>query len=105
MRNFIGSFLIVFAAFISFLRNMLFFALTLGFVMGILMITILSFFELLGHISSGVYLTPFVLFEKPIWDVVVVVIGGATMWLGVTKLFEGDKKARSNKTKNKEYLF
>jgi len=46
-----------------------------------------------------------VLFKKPIWDIVVVIIGGATMWLGLQKMFESDKEVQSKKTKNKPYIF
>lgn len=104
MRNFIGSFLIAFAAFITFLRSMIFFALTVGIVMGVLMMTMFCLFELFHHIAPNHdYPMAITLFKKPIWDIVIVVIGGATMWMGITKMFEEDKEER--KTKNKEYLF
>ena len=106
MRNFIGSFLIAFAAFLSFLRNMLFFALTVGFAMGILMLTMFSLFELFNHLApNNDYPMVIVLFKKPIWDIVVVIIGGATMWLGLQKMFESDKEVQNKKTKNKPYIF
>lgn len=106
MRNFIGSFLIAFAAFLSFLRNMIFFALTVGIVLGILMITMFSLFELFNHLApNNEYPMPIVLFKKPIWDVVVVVLGGATMWLGIKKMFESDEADSKVRTKDKEYLF
>jgi len=96
MRNFIGNFLISFAAFISFLRTVLLFALTIGFVMGILVITMVALFELVGRVSPNPQEIPmpFDLFGKWYWELIVVVIGGSTMWLGVQKMFESDKEKK-----------
>jgi len=105
MRNFIGGFLIALAAFLSFLRNMIFFVLTVGIVGGIFIITMFSLFELFGRVSPQDFPMEIVLFKKPIWDVVVVVLGGATMWLGIKKMFESDEADSKVRTKDKEYLF
>jgi len=104
MRNFIGNFLIALAAFISFLRNAMFFALTVGLVMGILLITMIAFFELIAKASPYADYQIVVL-GKWYWCVIVLVIGGSTMWLGISKMFESDKEEKKMKTKNKEYLF
>ena len=37
---------------------------------------------------------PFDLFGKWYWELIVVVIGGSTMWLGVQKMFESDKEKK-----------
>jgi len=80
------------AAFLSFLRNALFFMITVGIVMGILMITLIAFFELVSRIAPSQDVSmPFVLFEKWYWEVIVVVIGSLTMWQGIVKMFEDDK--------------
>jgi hypothetical protein len=97
MRNFIGNLLIIFAAFLSFTRNILFFGLTVGFIGGILIITMTGLFELFSPEIN--------FFGKWYWDLIVVILGGATMWLGFQKMFENDKKTRNNKTKNKKYLY
>lgn len=92
IMNFIGSLLIGLAAIMSFSRTVLLFALIGGIVIGIFMVTMISLFELFGHLAPNEYSMEAVLFKKPIWDVVVVVIGGATMWLGIQKMFESDNK-------------
>ena len=96
LKNFIGNLLIGLAAFIGFLRNVMFFTLTVGLVFGILAITMIALFELLGRANPNPseYGMPIVLFKKWYWDVIVVFIGGATMWQGITKMFEGDKKEK-----------
>jgi len=104
MRNFIGNLLIILAAFISFARNVLFFTLTIAIVMGVLMITMISLFELIGKISPNPEYQIIVL-GKWYWDIIAVVLGGSTMWLGFSKMFESDKAERKMKTKNREYLF
>ena len=53
IKNFIGNCLIALAAFISFLRNALFFIITVGIVMGILMITLIAFLELADRIAPN----------------------------------------------------
>ena len=96
MRNFIGNFLIILASIIGFIRTVMLFALTVGFVMGILVITLIAFFELVGRASPNSQALPmaFDLFGKWYWELIVVVIGGSTMWLGVQKMFETDKEKK-----------
>lgn len=95
MRNFIGNILIGLAAFITFLYNMLFFILILGIVMGIFMITMIGFFDLIGHIIPNSE-TQMNILKKPIWDIIAVVLGSATVWLGLSKMFENDKQLDKN---------
>jgi len=83
MRNFIGNLLIILAAFISFARNLVLFFLTVGIVLGIAMITLLGIFDLTTPELN--------VLGKPIWDIIVLILGGATMWLGVSKLLKIDK--------------
>jgi hypothetical protein len=104
MRNFIGNLLIILAAFISFARNLLFFVLTMAIIMGILITTMIGLFELIGMISPNPEYQ-FVVFGKWYWDLIVVVLGGSTMWLGFSKMVESDKAEKKMKTKNREYLF
>ena len=94
IKNFIGNLLIALAAFISFLRNVLFFILTMGIVLGILLITMIAFFELTGRVMPHAQEVPmpFDLFGKWYWEAIVVVLGSLTMWQGIVKMFEADKK-------------
>ena len=89
MRNFIGSVLIGLAWTIKFLHNMLLFMLLIGFCMGILMMTMIAFFELIGRLAPE-QLLPFDLFGKWYWEAVVTFIGGATIWQGFKKMTEDD---------------
>ena len=93
MRNFIGNFLIAFAAFLTFLRNVIFFALTAGIVLGIMMITIFALFALFSRVNPDPHMAiPIDLFGKWYWELIIVVIGSLTMWQGISKMFENDKK-------------
>ena len=95
IKNFIGNCLIALAAFISFLRNALFFIITVGIVMGILVITMVAFFELVGRVMPhNEYPMALDLFGKWYWELIVTVLGGLTMWQGIVKMFEDDRKDR-----------
>jgi len=86
MRNFIGNFLIAFAEFISFSRKMLLFFLILIIWLGIMMITLISLFELLLHIHPKDHIElQIILFKNPIWDIIVLIIVGGTLWVGISK--------------------
>jgi len=98
MRNFIGNVLIGLAAFITFSRNMLLFFIVVGIVLGVLMITIIGLFELIGKMQPDAEY-PIVILGKWYWDVIALVLGGSTMWLGISKMFEEDRKSK----KEKEY--
>ena len=97
--NLIGNILIGLANLISFARTTLLFILTIAIVMGVLIITMIGFFELFGKISPDPEFQMVVL-GKWYWDVIAVVLGGSTMWLGFTKLWEND-----DKNKKKEYIY
>lgn len=92
MRNFIGSILIGLARIITFLRTVLLFLLVIGLAFGILIITMIAFFELFGRLIPTHAQMPFDLFGKWYWEVIVVFIGGATMWQGIDKMTEDTKK-------------
>jgi len=87
MRKFIenlsywtGCFLIFLAKFISGLRTTLFMMIAISIVMGVAAITMIGFADLVSpetRMLSNVY-----------WDIVVVVIGSATMWLGYSKMLK-----------------
>ena len=85
----VGCILIGLAKFLLGLRIALLIMLTMFIVMGVLAITMIGFFDLVtpGLNTLG----------KTYWDIIAVVIGGATMWLGFTKIFEEDKKSMENK--------
>ena len=108
MRNFIGNLLISIAAFLSFLRNVLFFTLTIGICMGILMITMVATFEAFHLIQPTDFVPEYGrqldIFAKDIWAWVVAVLGWATMIYAANKLLVADKQG-SKGPKNKEYLF
>jgi hypothetical protein len=92
IKNFIGNCLIALAAFISFLRNALFFMITVGIVMGILMITLIAFFELVTRVSPPQEIPMALdLFGKWYWELIVFVLGALTMWQGIVKAFDDDK--------------
>jgi len=77
--------------------------LILGIIMGIFMIIIIGFFDLLGHIMPNSE-TQINILKKPIWDIIAVVLGSATVWVGISKTFENDKFLDKNiKTLNKNY--
>lgn len=91
MRNLIGNILIKTAKFITFLRIALLITITVSIVIGILMITIIGLFELMGSLlPSSEY--QMVVLGKWYWCVIAVVLGGSTMWLGISKMVEEDKK-------------
>ena len=92
MRNFIGNLLINMAAVIKFMHNCLMFFLLVGFVLGIAGATMLAFFDLVSRVAPNplVEVETLKLFARPIWAVVVFVLGSATMWLGIKKMFELD---------------
>ena len=95
MRNLIGNLLIIIARIITFARNLVLFFLTVGIVLGIAMITLLGLFDLTTPELN--------VLGKPIWDIIVLILGGATMWLGISKLCKIDEK--NKKIKNKQYHF
>lgn len=109
IKNFIGNCLIALAAFLSFLRNALFFILTVGIVMGILMITMVAFFELVGRVSPHQEIPMALdLFGKWYWELIVFVLGGLTMWQGIVKMFEDDKPKNKDLGKgwgNRDYNY
>jgi len=86
---FIGSLLIGLAQTIVILRSTFFIMLAIGIVMGVLMITMIGAFDLItpGLNTLG----------KTYWDIIAVVIGGATMWFGFTKMFEDNKQPEITK--------
>ena len=89
----IGYLLIGLAKLINLLRYTLLFIITISIIMGVLFLTVSSLFQLIVDLfPSSDYQLPPILIEKPIWNVVVVIIGGATMWLGISKTFENDKE-------------
>ena len=108
MRNFIGNLLISVAAFLSFLRNILFFTLTIGICLGILMITIVATFEAFHLIQPTDFVPEYGrqldIFAKDIWAWVVAGLGWVTMIYAANKLLIADNK-ESKRAKNKEYLF
>lgn len=93
MRNFIGNLLISLAGIITFLRTCLLFILLIGFCMGIFMMTLLAFTELLGSIFGTAYPEyQLNLIGKWYWEAIILFIGGATMWQGIKKMNEDTKK-------------
>lgn len=78
MRNFIGSLLIGLAEFIIFMHNVLIFFIMFGIIIGILTITLISFFDLISPDMN--------VLGKTHWDIIVLIIGCATMWMGILKL-------------------
>jgi len=81
---YIGSFLVGLAKFLQGLRTVLLMMLTMFIVMGVLAITMIGFVDL---ITPGMnYL------GKTYWDIIVVVIGGSTMWFGYTKMIRSDSQ-------------
>jgi hypothetical protein len=96
MRKFIGNvlylvgcILIGLARTITLLRSMLLIIITMFIVMGVLAITLIGFFDLVTPDLNTL--------GKVYWDIIAVVLGGATMWLGFKKIFEEDKQAVENK--------
>lgn len=82
----IGCFLIGFAKFITGLRSTLFIMIAISIVMGIAAITMIGFADLVSpdiKMLGSVY-----------WDIVVIVLGGATMWLGYSKMMKFDEKPK-----------
>ena len=108
MRNFIGNLLISLAAFISFLRNVLFFGLTIGICVGIFMITMLATFEAFHFIQADTYVPEYGyqldIFAKDFWAWIVAGLGWVTIIYAANKMLIADRR-ESKKTKNKEYLF
>lgn len=108
MRNFIGNLLISVAAFLSFLRNILLFTLTIGICLGIFMITMMATFEAFHFIQPTDFVPEYGpqldIFAKDIWAWVVAGLGWVTMIYGANKLLIADNK-ESKRAKNKEYLF
>ena len=104
MRHFIGSMLIGLAGIIRGLNNALIFMLLIGIGLGIFMFTLLAFMDLV-HIAMPVMNPEYEVidvFKKPVWSVVVFVLGSATMWLGIQKMYLEDKKERKKYKKNFE---
>lgn len=80
----IGTFLIFFSKFLLGVRTTLLMMLTISIVMGVAALTMIGFFDLI---------TPeFNTFGKVYWDIIAVVIGGSTMWLGYTKMMKIGEK-------------
>lgn len=54
--------------------------------------TMLAFFDLLSRVTPNprIEVAVIQLFAKPIWAVVVFVLGSATMYLGIKKMFDLD---------------
>lgn len=102
MRNFIGNLLIGIAGIIKFMHTTLLFLLTIGIVMGVLMITMIGLFELIGYLSPNPEYQIMVL-GKWYWSLTAVVLGGSTMWLGFSKLLKGDKEHQ--KPANNKYIY
>lgn len=82
--HFLGDLLIGFSKFLSGLRTVLLMMLTMFIVMGVFAVTLIGFFDL---VTPGMNT-----FGKTYWDIIAVVLGGSTMWFGVTKLFEDNKQ-------------
>lgn len=91
MKNFIGNFLIGLAGIIKFLRTTLLFLLVIGFCVGIFLITMIAAFELINRIlpHPEVQLN---LIGKWYWEVIIFFIGTATMWEGLKKMTDVDKR-------------
>lgn len=87
IKNIIGSILIGLAWIIKFLHTTILFGLLISICFGILAVTLLGFFDLLGILTADPEVTQIVL-GKPIWDIVAVVLGSATMVLGFKKLMD-----------------
>jgi hypothetical protein len=104
MRNFIGNILIGLAEFIKFLRNALILSLLAGIVIGIFMITMIGFFDLMGYVLPNNTEFQMNVLGKPIWDIIAVVIGGGTMWVGISKTIESDKQERK-RLENRKYNY
>lgn len=86
---YIGCLLIGLARFITILRSSLFILLAISIVMGVLMITMIGLFDLITPELNTL--------GKTYWDVIVVILGGATMWFGFTKMFEGNNEPEKSK--------
>lgn len=82
--HFLGDILIWFSKFLSGLRTIILIMLTMFIVMGVLAVTLIGLFDLLTPELST--------FRKTYWDIIAVVLGGSTMWLGFKKVFEEDKQ-------------
>ena len=102
MRHFIGTMLVGLAAVIRGLNNALIFMMLIGIGMGIFLATLLAFMDLVNVAVPS--MTPeqdvIDVFKKPVWSVVVFVLGAATMWLGIQKMYLEDKKERKEYKKN-----
>lgn len=84
--HFLGDLLIFFSIFIRMLRIVFKFMIILGIVMGIFGVTIMAAFDL---VSPDVNV-----FGKPIWSILILVIGLATMWQGISKGLEEERELR-----------
>ena len=104
--NFIGNVLIALAAFIKFLRNTLFLVIMAGIVLGIFAITMIALMELMGHLSSSVNY-PIVVLGKWYWCLIVLVLGGSTMGLGISKIIDEEKKSKKEMEdiREKNYIY
>lgn len=104
MRHFIGTILVGLARIIGLLNNVLIFMLLIGIGLGIFLATLLAFMDLvhigLPHMNPEYEVID--VFEKPIWSIVVFVLGSATMWLGIQKMYLEDRKERQEYKKNFE---
>lgn len=81
--HFLGDLLIGLSKFLHGLRTVLLMMITVFIVMGVLAVTLIGFFDLVTPELNT--------FGKIYWDIIAVVIGGSTMWLGWSKIINADK--------------
>ncbi len=90
MRNFIGNILIGLAGIIRFLHTILLFLLVMGLCLGIMMITLIAFLELIGSVFGTHPEIQLDLIKKWYWEVIILFLGSATMWQGLKKMTDDD---------------
>ena len=83
---FLGDLLIGFSKFWLGLRSVILAMLAMFIVMGVFAVTLIGVFDL---VTPGLNT-----FGKFYWDIIAVVIGGATMWFGFNKVFEDNKQVQ-----------
>lgn len=72
----------------SFLKGVFMMFMVICIVVGVLLFTLACLFELIYHVTNTTNPNVLIIFHKPIWDVIVVIIGGLTMWTGLSKVFD-----------------
>lgn len=90
--HFLGNIFILLADMFKMMSNLLKFMLVMGIIIGIFMATMIAGFDLIDSKIN--------VFGKTVWDVIILVIGTATMWQGIVKLTFNDLKPNIKKDSN-----